>query len=101
MTGCCLLVVLHHFAGAHKYVTCYAGLEDPITCVLAALQSEDVQAMLTLMSSHVPRTLEALLLHALSPAAAELLTQKLEQLDLIGTLLSSAAVTLCHPFVAY
>ena len=33
------------------------------------------------MSRYVPRTLEALLLHALPPAAAELLTQKLEHAD--------------------
>lgn len=37
--------------------------------------------MLAIMSRRVPRTLEALLLHALLPAAAELLTQKLEQAD--------------------
>lgn len=37
--------------------------------------------MLAMMSRRVPRTLEAMLLHALPPAAAELLTQKLEQAD--------------------
>ena len=36
------------------------------------------------MSQRVPRTLEALLMHALPPAAAELLTQKLEQADSQG-----------------
>lgn len=37
--------------------------------------------MLAVMARHVPRTLEAMLLHALPPAAAELLTQILEQAD--------------------
>ena len=43
------------------------------------------------MRQHVPRTLEALLLHALPPAAAELLTQKLEQAD------AAAAETIGNP----
>lgn len=60
------------------------GLEDPITCILAALPPQAVQSVLSLMSQRVPRTLEALLMHALPPAAAELLTQKLEQADSQG-----------------
>lgn len=36
------------------------------------------------MSQRVPRTLEALLMHALPAAAAELLTQKLEQAHIQG-----------------
>ncbi|KAA6428022.1 MAG: hypothetical protein FRX49_02684 [Trebouxia sp. A1-2] len=60
------------------------GLDDPITCILAALPPQAVQSVLSLMSHRVPRTLEALLMHALPPAAAELLTQKLEQADSQG-----------------
>ncbi|KAL0054747.1 hypothetical protein WJX82_001838 [Trebouxia sp. C0006] len=60
------------------------GLDDPITRILAALPPQDVQSVLSLMSQRVPRTLEALLMHALPPAAAELLTQKLEQADTQG-----------------
>ena len=59
----------------------HIGLEDPITCILASLQPEDLRSVLAMMSRCVPRTLEALLLHALLPAAAELLTQKMEQAD--------------------
>ena len=55
------------------------------------MQPQDVQAVLTLMAERVPRTLEAMLLHALSPAAAELLTQKLEQAD------AAASATGSHP----
>ena len=62
-------------------VICCAGLQHPITCVLASLSPQDVQSVLSLMSQCVPRTLEALLMHTLPPVAAELLTQKLEQAD--------------------
>ena len=58
-----------------------SGLDDPITCILASLRPGNIRPVLAAMSQHVPRTLEALLLHALPPAAAELLTQKLEQAD--------------------
>ncbi len=68
----------------NSLIGCYAGLEEPITRILAALPSQAVQSVLSLMSQRVPRTLEALLMHALPPAAAELLTQKLEQADLQG-----------------
>ena len=65
----------------HNDILQCAGLEDPILRILASLQPEDVQSVLSLMTRDVPRTLEALLLHALCPAAAELLTVKLEQAD--------------------
>ncbi|DBA97371.1 TPA: hypothetical protein ACH3X1_015102 [Trebouxia sp. C0004] len=61
-----------------------AGLEEPVTRILAALPPQAVQSVLSLMSQRVPRTLEALLMQALPPAAAELLTQKLEQADAQG-----------------
>ena len=62
-----------------------AGIEHVITQIFAALSPQDVQAVSGLMVRRVPRTLEALLLHALPPAAAELLTQKLEQADAEGS----------------
>ena len=45
-----------------------------------------------MMSRCVPRTLEALLLHALPPPAAELFTQKLEQADAAA---AETGATLC------
>ncbi len=48
------------------------------------------------MSQRVPRTLEALLMHALPPAAAELLTQKLEQADTQGDQCSICLVLLAY-----
>lgn len=55
-----------------------AGLESPVTCILHTLQPADVQSVLLLMAQHAPHTLEGLFMYALSPAAAEILTQKLE-----------------------
>lgn len=75
---------------------CYAGVEEPITRILAALPPQAVQSVLSLMSQRVPRTLEALLMHALPPAAAELLTQKLEQADAQGDRCSICLVMLAH-----
>ena len=48
------------------------------------------------MTQHVPRTLEAMLLHALAPAAAELLTQKLEQADAQATAAGDHCFMLLH-----
>lgn len=57
------------------------GLQDDITRIVAALRPEALRAVLAGMAGQTPRTLEALLLHALPPAAAELMTQKLEHCD--------------------
>ena len=48
-----------------------------------------------MMSRCVPRTLEALLLHALPPAAAELLTQKLEHADAAAAVTGTPPVRCC------
>lgn len=68
------------FSATHGVLSC-SGLDDAITSILASLRPADVRPVLAAMSQHVPRTLDALLLHALPPAAAEMLTQKLEQAD--------------------
>ena len=73
---CCVFVIK-----AALTLGWHAGLDHSITRILAALSPQEVQAVLGLMVKRVPRTLEALLMHALPPAAAELLTQKLEQAD--------------------
>ena len=53
------------------------------------------------MSQRVPRTLEALLMHALPPAAAELLTQKLEQADTQGDQRGMCLVLLAHLYLLH
>lgn len=52
-----------------------------------------------MMARRVPRTLEALLLHALPPAAAELLTQKLEQADASATATGPLSTLICKTVV--
>ena len=55
-----------------------AGLERKVTRVMATLGPHQLQMVLVTMAQRVPGTLEALLLHVLPPAAAEILTHKLE-----------------------
>ena len=57
------------------------GLQDDVTRVFAALMPSALKRVLLAIAVRFPRTLEMLLLHALSPAAAELLTSKLERDD--------------------
>ena len=55
-----------------------AGLERSVTRVMATLGPHQLQMVLVTMAQRVPGPLEALLLHVLPPAAAEILTDKLE-----------------------
>ncbi len=57
------------------------GLHDEVARLFATLTPHSLQSVLALAAVALPRTIEALLLHALRPAAAELLTQKLERAD--------------------
>ena len=57
------------------------GLHEDITRAFATLSPAALRRVLDAAAARFPRTLEALLLHALPPAAAELLTQKLERGD--------------------
>ncbi len=57
------------------------GLHDEVARLFATLTPHSLQSVLALAAIAVPRTIQALLLHALRPAAAELLTQKLERAD--------------------
>ena len=57
------------------------GLHDDVARLFATLTPDSLQNVLGLMGIAFPRTIQAVLLHALRPAAAELLTQKLERAD--------------------
>ena len=57
------------------------GLHDEVARLFATLTPHSLQSVLGLAAIALPRTIQALLLHALRPAAAELLTQKLERAD--------------------
>ena len=57
------------------------GLDSVIARTFAALAPDALRRVLSEAAARTPRTVEALLLYALPPAAAELLTQKLERAD--------------------
>lgn len=54
---------------------------EPIARVFASLDPPSLQRILLVMSVDYPRTFEALILHNLSPLAAEILTRKFEAMD--------------------
>lgn len=59
--------------------------EDPIATILWTLRPHAVQSLFLAVVHNFPRTLEALMLHALSPVGAEVITRKFEEMDqLIG-----------------
>ncbi|XP_073141034.1 lysine-specific demethylase JMJ31 isoform X1 [Henckelia pumila] len=55
--------------------------EDPIAYVIWTLEPHTFQSVFLNMAHNFPRTLEAFILHALSPVGSEVLTKKFEQLD--------------------
>lgn len=57
------------------------GSGDTIARVFSSLDPPSLQRTLLVMSVDYPRTLEALILHKLSPLASEILTRKFEEMD--------------------
>ncbi|BBN16930.1 protein MpHDM8 [Marchantia polymorpha subsp. ruderalis] len=55
--------------------------DDPLCRVFANLEALSLQRVLLVMATQFPRSLRVLIMDALSPAAAELLTMKFEELD--------------------
>lgn len=55
--------------------------EDTIAKILWGLESHAFRSVFLAMAHNFPRTLEAFLLHALSPVGVEVLTRKFEQMD--------------------
>ncbi|KAL8138982.1 hypothetical protein V2J09_004983 [Rumex salicifolius] len=54
---------------------------DPVAKIIWNLDAFTLQTMLLVMVHKFPRTLEALILHLLSPVGAEALTRKFEEMD--------------------
>ncbi|KAF3785695.1 tRNA wybutosine-synthesizing protein 5 [Nymphaea thermarum] len=54
---------------------------DPVACILWSVEPSVLRKILQVMAKSFPRTLEALVLHMLSPAGAEILTQKFDEMD--------------------
>ncbi|PIA45073.1 hypothetical protein AQUCO_01700546v1 [Aquilegia coerulea] len=59
--------------------------DDPVAYALWTLEPLELQNVLLSMVHNFPRTLETLILHALSPVAAEVLTRKFEEIDKLIT----------------
>ncbi|XP_071719455.1 lysine-specific demethylase JMJ31 isoform X2 [Rutidosis leptorrhynchoides] len=59
--------------------------EDPVADILWALEPLNLQKMFLAMVHHFPRTLEALVLHLVSPVGAEVLTRKFDEMDQLNT----------------
>ncbi|XP_048233905.1 uncharacterized protein LOC8276685 isoform X4 [Ricinus communis] len=55
--------------------------DDAVAKFLGALDPHTLQNVLLSMAHNFPRTLEALVLHLLSPAGAEVLTRKFDEID--------------------
>lgn len=63
-------------------LTCLHSLEnDQVATFIWNLEPCILQKVLLTMANNFPRTLEALILHLLSPVGAEVLTRKFEQMD--------------------
>ncbi|KAK9146583.1 hypothetical protein Sjap_006486 [Stephania japonica] len=56
-------------------------LEDPIARIIWTLEPLKLRAVLLAMVHNFPRTLEALIIHTLSPLGAEVLTRKFDEMD--------------------
>ncbi|KAF2325260.1 hypothetical protein GH714_025810 [Hevea brasiliensis] len=59
--------------------------DDPVAKILWTLDPHTLQNVLLSMADNFPRTLEALILHLLSPVGAEVLTQKFDEMDQLTT----------------
>ncbi|KAJ9188080.1 hypothetical protein P3X46_003475 [Hevea brasiliensis] len=59
--------------------------DDPVAKILWTLDPHTLQNVLLSMAHNFPRTLEALILHLLSPVGAEVLTQKFDEMDQLTT----------------
>ncbi|XP_073269674.1 lysine-specific demethylase JMJ31 isoform X2 [Primulina huaijiensis] len=63
------------------YTNLFDLKEDPIANFIRTLEPHTFRSVFLSMAHNFPRTLEAFLLHALSPVGSEVLTKKFEQLD--------------------
>ncbi|XP_030545883.1 uncharacterized protein LOC115752003 [Rhodamnia argentea] len=55
--------------------------DDPVAKILWNIEPHTLRTMLLYMADKFPRTLEALILHLLSPVGAEALTRKFDEID--------------------
>lgn len=55
--------------------------DDPVANLILTLHPLTIQSVFLAMANNFPRTLEALVLHALTPVGSEILTRKFEEMD--------------------
>lgn len=55
--------------------------DDPVAKILWDIKPQTLQDVFLAMAHNFPRTLEALVLHVLSPVGAEILTRKFDEMD--------------------
>lgn len=55
--------------------------DDPVANLILTLDPLRIHSVFLAMANNFPRTLEALVLHALTPVGSEILTRKLEEMD--------------------
>ncbi|XP_049408001.1 uncharacterized protein LOC125871455 [Solanum stenotomum] len=55
--------------------------DDPVANLILTLHPLGIHSVFLAMANHFPRTLEALVLHALTPVGSEILTRKFEEMD--------------------
>ncbi|XP_050364652.1 lysine-specific demethylase JMJ31 [Argentina anserina] len=60
--------------------------DDPVANIIWTLPPCTLQCVLLTLVKHFPRTLEALILHMLTPVGAEVLTRKFEEMDELNTM---------------
>ncbi|EFH48168.1 transcription factor jumonji domain-containing protein [Arabidopsis lyrata subsp. lyrata] len=65
----------------HDHVNAVDTKDDRVAHLLWNLEASRLRDVLLAMARYFPRTLEALILHMLSPIAAEVLTQKFDEID--------------------
>ncbi|XP_045833668.1 uncharacterized protein LOC123924744 [Trifolium pratense] len=71
---------LIHNGKCEKIVNAYLK-DDPVAKILWDVEPQTLQNVFLAMANNFPRTLEALVLHVLSPVGAEVLTRKFDEMD--------------------
>lgn len=79
----CQLLNDYDLIGSDKYekIATSELKDDPVAKILWNVKPQTLQNVFLAMANNFPRTLEALVLHVLSPVGAEVLTRKFDEMD--------------------
>lgn len=70
----------NHETNKRKEDSCRIN-DDPVADLILTLHPLTIHSIFLAMANNFPRTLEALVLHALTPVGSEILTRKFEEMD--------------------